>query len=102
MGTAEEGVVNDTPETAEERKQRGAPRKMILRVSIDCVIPREDGTKNVDVITSENLLKISDDTKPSKIMAALKPQIIDTLQKGREHVPTKIIVPKKSAIIMPE
>ena len=102
MGTDEKGVVNDTPETKEERVKRGAPRKMVVRVILECIIPREDGTKNVDVVSSENLLKISDDTKPSKIMAAIKPQLVDTLQKGREHGPTKIIVPKKSAIILPE
>lgn len=75
------------------------PKKFILRVMIEVGVPRHDG--NIDVITSENLIGITENTKPSQVMGKIKPQLIETMQKGRDHVPSVVHVPKQS-IILPD
>lgn len=77
------------------------PRKQIIRIILEVAIPRDDGGQNVDVITTENIIGINTDTKPSKLMAKIKPQLVDTLKKAREHVPSVIVQPKKPSLILP-
>lgn len=75
------------------------PKKFILRIVIEAGVLRQDG--NLDVITTENMIGVTANTKPSKVLAKVKTQLIEAMQKGRDHVPSVVHVPKQS-IILPD
>lgn len=86
-------------EIKKENAKKG-PRKQVLRIVLEVGIPRADG--NIDILTSENVVGITTDTLPSKLMAKIKPQLVDTLNKARAHVPSVVVQPKKPKIILPD
>ena len=91
-----------TVKELKDAQEKKLPRKQIIKVTFDVMIPRSADPKDgVDVVTSENMIGITDGTLPSKIMAKLKPQLIDTLAKAREHTPSVLFTPTKSKLILP-
>lgn len=71
-------------------------RGFMVRVVVEVGQQRHDG--NMDIVTSENFLGVSEDVKPSKLMEKIKPQVIDTLNKARAHHPNPLAQAKKSEI----
>lgn len=81
--------MNNTDTASRKNKQ---PRKQMLRILLEVGIPRLDG--NIDIVSSENVVGFTTDTLPSKLLAKVKPQLIDTLQKARDHEPSLVNKPK--------
>lgn len=68
------------------------PKALIMRVLIEVGQKRVDG--NLDIVSSENVLGFDSNILPSKLMNKIKPQVIDTVNKARAHVPLAVVAPK--------
>jgi len=77
----------------EARKGKDKPRAFIMRVVIEVGQKRPDG--NMDIVSSENALGFDESVRPSKLMEKIKPQVIDTVNKARAHVPLAVLQPKE-------
>ena len=77
-------------------------RKQVIKITLEVMIPRgADPKDGVDVIASDAMIGITSDTLPSKVMAQIKPQLVDTLKQAREHKPSVLVQPTKSKLILP-
>ena len=71
-------------------EQKQDPRKFAIHIQLTVYVPSESG-EMMDKIITEQTLGITENTMPSKIMGAFKPQLIDTLQEARKHKTSSII-----------
>lgn len=85
----------DGRELMKEIAAESKKRRMVMRVVFEVGIPRIDG--NVDVITSEDNMVFDTSMLPSKMLNKIKPQLIDTMNKARDHQPLIVVQPKKGS-----
>lgn len=78
----------------EVRKGKPKARAFIMRIVIEVGQKRPDG--NLDIVSSENAMAFDDSVRPSKLIEKIKPQLIDTVNKARAHVPLAVLAKKES------